>query len=89
MKLFIENTTTTQEVITLVVNQVSKATGGSNLNDFSDFYLVAAMGKKMWNLNPDYHPLQLQLYPEETGKVLLSIRRKSEETQLNQMVTSV
>ena len=89
VKLYIESTTTTEEVIGLVVNQVAKATGTTMLADLSDFYLVATIGKREWTLKPDYHPLQLQVSPTEMGKVFLSLKRRSEENQLNQLVTSV
>lgn len=91
VKLYIESTTTTEEVIGLVVNQVqvAKATGTKSITDLSDFYLVATIGKREWTLKPDYHPLQLQVNPTEMGKVFLSLKRRSEENQLNQLVTSV
>ena len=85
VKLYIENTTTTMEVINLVVKQVAKATGGAEVNS-SDFYLVAVSGKREWTLNPDYHPLQLQANPD-MKKIYLHVKRKSDET--NQLVTSV
>jgi hypothetical protein len=87
VKLYIEPITTTREVIGLVVDQVVKATGAPNTVDYSDFYLVATVGKREWILQPDYHPLQLQLNPTEAGgKVFLLLKRRSEE---NQMITSV
>lgn len=89
MKLYIEPITTTREVIGLVVDQVVKATGAPNMVDYSDFYLVATVGPREWVLQPDYRPLQLQVNPKETGKVFLSLKRRSEESQLNQMITSV
>ena len=95
VKLYIENTTTTLEVISLVVNQVAKATiGSSNVEfheqDLSDFYLVAGIrGRSEWTLEPNYHPLQLQLETGTTGKVYLLVKRRSEENQLNQLITSV
>lgn len=89
VKLYIENITTTEEVIGLVVNQVAKATGAANVVDFSDYYLVASIGQKEWVLKPDYYPLQLQTNPTETGKVFLWLKKRSEENQLNQLVTSV
>ena len=85
VKLYIESTTTTMEVINLVVKQVAKATGAADV-DSADFYLVAMSGKKEWTLSPEYRPLQLQLNPE-MGKIYLHVKRKSEET--NQLVTSV
>ena len=88
VKLYIESTTTTTEVVRLVVNQVAQATRAPT-GDLEDFYLVANMGKREWILQPDYYPLQLQVNRDEIGKVFLSLRRKSEEKQLNQMVTSV
>ena len=90
VKLYIESTTTTKEVINLVVNQVAKATGGKAVQELSDFYLVATMGKREWILQADYLPLQLQVNSlGDTSKVFLFLKRKSEETQLNQLVTSV
>lgn len=90
VKLYIESITTTREVIALVVHQVAKATGTSLSSlDMSDFCLVASSGKNEWVLKPDYHPLQLQENPAEKGKVFLWVKRKSDENQLNQLVTSV
>lgn len=89
VKLYIEAVTTTHEVIGLVVDQVVKATGGPIVVDYSDFYLVAMVGTREWILQSDYHPLQLQVNPAEMGKVFLSLKRRSEENQLNQMITSV
>ncbi len=85
VKLYIESTTTTMEVINLVVKQVAKATGAGDV-DSADFYLVAVSGKREWTLSPDYRPLQLQVNPE-MGKIYLHVKRKSDET--NQLVTSV
>lgn len=93
VKLYIESTTTTLEVISLVVKQVASATATSVENlDMSDFYLVASGSSrdtKELVLKPDYHPLQLQLDPAGMGKVFLSVKRRSEENTLNQLVTSV
>ena len=90
VKLFIESTTTTEEVITLVVKQVARATAVSHEDlDMSDFYLVASCGNKEWTLQNNYLPLQLQDNSKDLGKVFLWVRRKSEESQLNQLVTSV
>lgn len=89
VKLYIEAVTTTQEVISLVVDQVVKATGAPIVEDYSDFYLVAIVGTRELTLQPNYHPLQLQDNPAEKGKVFLSLKRRSEENQLNQLITSV
>ncbi len=92
VKLHIENTTTTLEVISLVVKQVARAKQGKadeNI-DLSDFYMVAGIGGgKERTLEPDYRPLQLQVTEGAKGKVYLLVKRRSEETQLNQMITSV
>lgn len=90
VKLFIESTTTTDEVIRLVVQQVAKATSVAYSDlDLSDFYLVASCGNKEWTLHRDFLPLQLQQNPAEMGKVYLWVKRKSDENQLNQLITSV
>lgn len=90
MKLYIESTTCTKEVIRLVVKQVAKATAVAwQSMDMSDFYLVASCGNSEWILEKDFLPLQLQENPKELGKVFLWVKRKSDETQLNQLVTSV
>lgn len=91
VKLYIESTTTTMEVIDLVVKQVAKATGVSPEQDLSDFYLVAGIsGMNEQTLDSDYHPLQLQLKAaSRASKVYLLVKRKSEESQLNQLITSV
>lgn len=91
VKLYIESSTTTDEVITLVVKQVAKATN-TTATDFSDYYLVASLGTKDWILPPPYRPLQLQAdcaAVAQMGRVFLSLKKRSEENQLNQLVTSV
>lgn len=98
VKLYIENITTTQEVIGLVVNEVAKAVGAAKVVDLSDFYLVATIGTREWVLQPDYRPLQLQVNQTDASRVhpttdadrvYLSLKKRSDENQLNQMVTSV
>lgn len=92
VKLFVESATTTNEVIQLVVQQVAVATCTNLEKDLSDYYLVAGIrDKKEWILEPDYHPLQLQLNTADQSKdkIFLMVKRKSEEEQLNQMVTNV
>jgi len=88
VKLFVEHTTTTAEVIRLVVAQVAKTSRSKVETDLSDYFMVAFIGQKEKVLNSDYAPLQLQVNAAETkDKVLLMVRKHSEES--HQMVTNV
>lgn len=91
VKLLVEHTTTTAEVIRLVVTQVARTSRTAVESDLSDYFLVASLGgKKEKVLDLDYAPLKLQMNAAETkDKVLLMVRKHSEEAQLNQMVTNV
>lgn len=91
VKLFVEQKTTTAEVIKLVVTQVALTSRTTVETDLSDYFLVASIGgKKEKILEPDYAPLRLQMNAAESkDKVLLMVRKHSEEAQLNQMVTNV
>ena len=90
VKLFVEQTTTTAEVIKLVVTQVARTSRSKVESDLSDYFMVACLGQKEKVLEPDYAPLQLQMNAAESkDKVLLMVRKHSEEAQMNQMVTNV
>ena len=91
VKLYVESTTTTIEVLRLVVNQVALTTCTSLEKDLSDYYLVAGIrDKKEWILEDDYQPLQLQVNTDQAkDKVFLMVKKRSEEAQLNQMITNV
>ena len=92
VKLYVESTTTSVEVIRLVVNQVAVTTRTPLEEDLTDYYLVAGIrDKKEWILEKNYHPLQLQMNAADQtkDKIFLMVKRRSEEEQLNQMVTNV
>ncbi len=91
VKLMVEHSTTTAEVIRLVVAQVAKTSRKAVESDMSDYYLVASLGgKKEKILDAGYAPLQLQMNAAEIkDKVMLMVRKHSEEAQLNQMITNV
>lgn len=93
VKLYITHTTTTAEVIRLVVHQLEKArlergVAGQRLTeeDLSDFYLIALSKNNEWPLDVRACPLSLQ---SQSSMCRLEVRRRSEELHLDEQVTSV
>ena len=93
VKLYITYTTTTAEVIRLVVHQLEKArlergVPGPRITeeDLSDFYLVALSRNNEWALDTRANPLSLQ---SQSSMCRLEVRRRSEQFRLDELVTSV
>ena len=93
VKLYITHTTTTAEVIRLVVHQLEKArlergVPGPRITeeDLSDFYLVALSKNNEWALDTRANPLSLQ---SQSSMCKLEVRRRSEQFRLDEQVTSV
>ena len=95
VQLFITESTTTAEVIRLVVQQLEKARIDKGIpgpplseKDMAGFYLVARLNGKETALDYDYAPLQLQSNPQHKWRLL--VRRVSEERRAtSEQTTSV
>ncbi|CAI8044669.1 Ankyrin repeat and fibronectin type-III domain-containing protein 1, partial [Geodia barretti] len=95
VRLFITESTTTTEVIHLVVQQLEKARIDKGIpgpplteEDVAGFYLVARLNGKETALDYDYTPLQLQSNPQHKWRLL--VRRVAEERRTSsEQTTSV
>ena len=94
-QLFITESTTTTEVIHLVVQQLERARIDKGIpgpplteEDVAGFYLVARLNGKETALDYDYTPLQLQSNPQHKWRLL--VRRVAEERRTSsEQTTSV
>jgi hypothetical protein len=95
VRLFITGSTTTSEVIRLVVQQLEKARINKGITgpplteqEMAGFYLVARQNGKETALDYNYTPLQLQMNPQHKWRLL--VRRISEERRTSsEQTTSV
>lgn len=94
LQLYITESTTTAEVIRLVVQQLEKARLDKGIpgvliteDDMDDFYLVARQNGKETALDFDYTPLQLQMYSHHKWRLL--VRRVSDGRNTHEHSTSV